>query len=128
MTRGAEDATVKLTATISLNEVSVTKEFTVVVKAEVEVEDGVTTIAEALTMALDADVIIQGTVSNIYQAWNDGYGNMSVYVTDETGTIIAFRITEKVEIGYVIKVEGKIGQYNNVNQISQGSIVIIISN
>ena len=125
VTIGDEDATVKLTATISSGEESTTKEFTVVVSTKSA--EGVATIAEALAAAVGTDITIQGTVSSIYYQWDESYGNMSVKVTDETGTIIAFRITEKVEIGYVIKVTGKIDQYNSVNQIAQGSTVTVIS-
>ena len=70
---------------------------------------------------------IIGKVIKIDQDWNEAYGNMSVFLTDGTGTIIAFRITEKVEVGYVIKVVGTIAVFNGVNQIAQGSTVTIIS-
>jgi len=86
----------------------------------------VTTVIDALGAKVGNEVEIQGEVTEIYLPWDDNYGNMSVYLTDNTGTIIAFRITEKVEVGYIIKVTGLIGVYNGINQIAQGSITEII--
>ena len=127
VTRSNKDVVVTLTAKLTIDGEVTTLTKKIKVLADAASTIGVITVAEALAAELGAEVTIQGTVSDIYQAWNDSYGNMSVKVTDETGTIIAFRITEKVEIGYVIKVVGTVDQYNNVNQIAQGSTVTIIS-
>ena len=86
----------------------------------------VTPISEALQLEKGATVTIEGTVDGVYYAWDDSYGNMSVYLSDETGRILAFRITEKVQMGYVIRVTGTIDIYNGTAQIAQGSTVEVI--
>lgn len=91
------------------------------------VQPAATPISEALKLNKGDKVIIEGEVSGIYYAWDDSYGNMSVYIKDETGTMLAFRITEKVQMGYVIRVEGIIDIYNGTAQIAQGSTVEVIA-
>ena len=93
----------------------------------VEPSVDVTPISEALAMAKGDAVTIEGTVDGIYYAWDDSYGNMSVYLSDETGRMLAFRITEKVQMGYVIRVTGTIDIYNGTAQIAQGSTVEVIA-
>ena len=83
------------------------------------------TIAEAMEAAAGTKVEISGTVSEIYQAWNEQYGNISVYITDGTTRIIIFRATVMLGVGDVITVQGEITAYNEVNQIAQGSTVTI---
>ena len=92
----------------------------------VEPSVDITQISEALAMAKGDTVTIEGTVDGIYYAWDDSYGNMSVYLSDETGRMLAFRITEKVQMGYVIRVTGTIDIYNGTAQIAQGSTVEVI--
>ena len=87
----------------------------------------VTPISEALKLQKGDTVIIEGTVDGIYYAWDDSYGNMSVYLSDETGRMLAFRITEKVQMGYIIRVTGTIDIYNGTAQIAQGSTVEVIA-
>ena len=87
----------------------------------------ITPISEALAMAKGDTVTIEGTVDGIYYAWDDSYGNMSVYLSDDTGRMLAFRITEKVQMGYVIRVTGTIDIYNGTAQIAQGSTVEVIA-
>ena len=82
-------------------------------------------ITEALAATEGTKVEISGTVSEIYQAWNDYYGNISVYITDGTSRIIVFRAKVLLGVGDVITVKGTITAYNNVNQIAEGSTVEI---
>lgn len=91
------------------------------------VEKVVTPIGDALKMSKGDAVTIEGEVSGIYYAWDDSWGNMSVYVEDETGEMLAFRITEKVEMGYIIRVTGIIDIYNGTAQIAQGGEVEVIA-
>ena len=83
------------------------------------------TAAEALAAAPGTKVIVSGTVSDIYYAWDDFYGNMSVYVTDATGTILAFRLETKVKVGDKITVTGELADYNGTNQLAQGCTAVI---
>ena len=84
------------------------------------------TIAEALKVSEGTQVIIQGTVSSIYQAWSDQFSNISAYIKDETGEILVFRFGLKVVVGDVIKVTGTATVYNNVIQIAQGATVELV--
>ncbi len=101
--------------------------FVVETTNNVVVETIVSKANVALTVPVDTEVKITGIVSRIYQEWDSGYGNMSVYLTDNTGTILAFRISEQVELGWEIEVTGKIGSYDSVNQIAQGSTTRVIA-
>ena len=83
------------------------------------------TIAEAMAAAVDTKVEISGTVTEIYQAWNEQYGNISVYISDGTARIIVFRASVMLGVGDVITVKGVITAYNEVNQIAQGATVEI---
>lgn len=86
------------------------------------------TVAEALTAAVGTQVKLTGTVTEIYQAWNTQYNNMSVYITDASGArIIIFRTTVSVKIGDLVTVTGTIGAYNEVNQIAQGNTLTIVN-
>ena len=85
------------------------------------------TIVEALAAPKGKKVVLTGTVSEINSAWSEEHGNMEVYLADEEGNkILLFRITVKVEVDDVLVVTGVIGQYNNVNQIAQGSTVEVV--
>ena len=83
------------------------------------------TIAEAMAAAVDTKVEISGTVTEIYQAWNEQYSNMSVYISDGTARIIVFRASVLLGVGDLINVKGVITAYNEVNQIAQGATVVI---
>ena len=113
-----EEQTVVLTATVTINEITKTKDFTVKVVPPAEI-----TIAEALSAEADTVVVIKGVVVGFYQTWNEQYGNCSPWITDGTGKIYAFRITENVAINDIIEVLGAISVYNNNNNIAQGATV-----
>lgn len=88
----------------------------------------VTTIAGALTAEVGASVEITGMVSEFYQGWNTQYNNCSPYIVDDAGNrIIVFRCKVDVKIGDIISVVGVIGQYNEVNQIAEGSTVTVVT-
>ena len=83
------------------------------------------TIEEALAAEIGTLVTIRGTVESMYREWDDNYGNCSPYITDGTNRIIVFRTTTNVSIGDKLVVTGIIGAYDGVNQIAQGSTVVI---
>lgn len=88
----------------------------------------VTTIAGALTAEVGASVEITGMVSEFYQGWNTQYNNCSPYIVDDAGNrIIVFRCKVDVKIGDIISVVGVIGQYNEVNQVAEGSTVTVVT-
>ena len=88
-------------------------------------KEEITTIAGALAGAEGDKATFTGTVSEIYQAWNTQYSNMSFYVTDGTNRILVFRAGTLVGIGDEVSVSGTVTVYNEVNQIAQGSTVTI---
>ncbi len=82
-------------------------------------------ISEALDAANGQSLIVSGTVSGFYETWSS-YGNCSPYISDGNGnTILVFRTTEQVGIGDKVTVTGKITVYNSINQIAQGSTLVI---
>ena len=113
-----EEQTVVLTATVTINEVTDTKDFTVKVVPPAEI-----TVKEALSAEADTVVVIKGVVVGFYETWNAEYGNCSPWITDGTGKIYAFRITENVAINDIIEVLGVISSYNGNNNIAQGATV-----
>lgn len=84
------------------------------------------TIEEALQAPKGKQVKITGVVVEIRDAWDTGYKNMSVYIAataDSETKILIYRTSEELKVGDSVIVTGVIGQYNNVNQIAQGSKV-----
>jgi len=86
----------------------------------------ITTIAGALAAGEGDAVELTGTVSGIYQAYNSQYGNISVYITDGTDTILAFRMTGEVKVGDKITVTGTITMYDSKAQIAQGCTFVMV--
>ena len=87
----------------------------------------VTTIAGALAAATGTNVELTGTVSEIYEAWNTQFNNMSYYLTDGTSTILVYRAGgAEVKVTDTVKIVGKITVYKDVNQIAQGGTTTLI--
>ncbi len=70
------------------------------------------------------EYVISGTVTKIHEAWNTQYNNMSVYITDETGSILVYRLKAQVGVGDKITVTGKVGTYGVTQQIKEATGVI----
>ena len=93
----------------------------------------VVTVAEFLA-ATDNDIEYQvsGTVSGIYQAYNPSYGNISIYISDETGEMLAYRLScegindpaNTITKGDLITVKGKRTLYNEKPQMAQGCVIV----
>lgn len=112
----------KFTATATCGDKTGTKEITVkVALPEMSIE-------EASKLADDSTVVIVGVVTNIAEkdVWSEKYGNMSVTITDNTGSLYIYRISTKVELGDVIKVTGKMATYKENRQIAQGATVEVL--
>ena len=97
-----------------------------VVYPPVEAET-VTTIAAALAAEDGTKAVLQGTVKSVDSEWSDLYSNMCVTITDGTNDIYLYRITLLVNVGDVIKVEGRVSTYNDQKQIGQGSTTTMIT-
>jgi len=116
----AEDATVKVTATIKHGEVTETKEFTVTVEKKPATVE-IISIEDALELADGTAVVVKGTVTKINTAWSDQYNNISVTISDGTGELYLYRLATKVEEGDVIVVTGKMATYNDARQVAAGA-------
>ena len=90
-----------------------------------------TTIAEAKTAKEGAEISFTNvTVSEIYQAWDDYYKNISFYVTDGVDKILVFRTGTMAYVGDIVDVTGIITIYTPTNgtpqaQVKQGATVKI---
>ena len=81
------------------------------------------TIDEALEAADNSNVIVSGIVVEIAIAYDEGYGNISVYLSNTNGTakIYLYRLTGEVTNGDIITVKGSMGTYNGQRQITGGT-------
>ena len=110
------------------------------VKAENPVEEPVepagpkvVTVAE-FNAATDNTIEYQvsGTISGIYQAYNASYDNISLYISDETGEMLAYRLScagindpaNTLTKGDLITVKGMRTLYNEKPQMAQGGVIV----
>ena len=112
----------------------------VLVKAENPVEEPVVpegpkvVTAAEFNAATDNSIEYQvsGTISGIYQAYNSSYNNISLYISDETGEILAYRLScegisdpaNTLTKGDLITVKGKRTLYNEKPQMAQGGVIV----
>ncbi len=98
------------------------------VKKEEVVERDYTLVSEIANLEANTEVTLQGVVSNYNSAWNSKYSNMSVYLTDESGTILLYRLKTNVTVGQVIRVVGQVSLNSNdntVKEISNGTATVV---
>ena len=112
----------------------------ILVKAENPVEEPVepagpkvVTVAE-FNNATDNTIEYQvsGTISGIYQAYNASYDNISIYISDETGEMLAYRLScagitdpaNTLTKGDLITVKGMRTLYNEKPQMAQGGVIV----
>ena len=100
---------------------------TVSLEVNVAAELKVSTVKEALELADNANVVVQGVVTAINSEWSDKYGNISVTITDKTGSLYVFRLATNVKLGQTIKITGKMGTYNDARQVAAGATAEIIA-
>ena len=86
----------------------------------------ITTIADALTADVGAQVKLVGTVLAIDTPWSEQHGNISVILTDGTNNILLYRMKTNVNVGDKIEVTGTVGTYNSTNQIAAGATATIL--
>ena len=112
----------------------------VLVKAENPVEEPVVpegpkvVTAAEFNSATDNSIEYQvsGTISGIYQAYDSYYKNISIYISDETGEILAYRLScegitdpaNTLTKGDLITVKGKRTLYNEKPQMAQGCVIV----
>ncbi len=80
------------------------------------------TIAEAIKVADNTNVIVTGTVVKINTAYSEQYGNISVTIADENGNqLYLYRLTGNVALNDVIQVKGAMATYNGSRQVAGGT-------
>ena len=94
----------------------------------------VVTVAEFLAAENDETIEYQisGTISGIYQAYNATYNNISIYITDATGEMLAYRLScegitdpaATITKGDEITVKGKRTLYNEAPQMAAGCVIV----
>lgn len=75
---------------------------------------------------------VSGIISGIYQAYNAEYNNISIYIADETGEILAYRLScvgvddpaNTLTKGDRITVKGMRTLYNEKPQMAQGCVIV----
>lgn len=100
---------------------------TVSLEVNVAAELKVSTVKEALELADGANVIVQGVVTAINTEWSDKYGNITVTITDKTGSLYVYRLATNVKVGQTIKITGKMGSHNGAKQVAAGATAEIIA-
>lgn len=84
------------------------------------------TIPEAIALPDLSLVIVSGTVTKINTAWDSGYKNISVTISDADGnTLYIHRLKTNVTLGDIITVTGKMTTYNGARQIDAGATATI---
>ena len=79
-------------------------------------------IAEALKVADNTNVIVTGTVVKIGTAYSSQYDNISVYIADDNGTqLYLYRLSGNVNVNDIIKVKGAMATYNGNRQLTGGT-------
>lgn len=131
VTRGETDITVTLTATASLNDVSIDKTYSVIVK-EAPASDAAVegTVAYVYTLAVDDEVTVTGVVSGfIRSVFSDALSYAGFYITDETGSIYVYdySISPTLTVGDEITIDATVAEYNSVYQLSSATLVETVS-
>lgn len=134
--------------TVNANSLEEPREATITLKYE-GVDDVLVTVAQAgyvdpnqihkvtvdafndLTGTETATYELTGVVSEIYQAYNSSYDNISFFIEDETGKVLIFRMDcnddaslASLKVGDVVTVQGKPTLYNDVIQMAAGGVCI----
>ena len=85
------------------------------------------TLTEVIALADGTAVVVTGTVVTIDAAYNEGYNNISVHISDNDGKKLSiYRLTGNVEVGQIIRVSGTITTYGGARQIAQGATFELI--
>ena len=94
----------------------------------------VVTVAEFLAAADDETIEYQvsGEITGIYKSYDSQYGNISIYITDETASMLAFRLScegiedpaNTITVGDLITVKGYRTLYNEAPQMAAGAVIV----
>ncbi len=111
VTRGAEDVTVKLTATITIGEEELVVDINVIVKAEVT---EILTVEEFLALEKGATATVKGYVYK----YDDG----SYIVSEDGVAVLAYKFKD-ADHGDLVVVSGKKDEYNGTPQFASGAVL-----
>ena len=110
-----------------VSEARVYKDINVFDESDIVID---TTISDILAGKYEkgTKVSFVGEISGIYQAWNEEYKNISVYVQDTKGKqIVVYRTPNKLDVDEIVKVTGVVDYYGGSYQIALGSAVEVIT-
>lgn len=129
----AGETTITATAPETETHVAGTASYQLTVAEPAPAGPMVVTVAEFNAATDDSiEYQVSGTISGIYQAYNASYGNISLYISDDTGEMLAFRLScagienpgETLTKGDLITVRGMRTLYNDVPQMAQGGVIV----
>lgn len=113
---------VTMTATVTLNDATATKEFVI------NVSENVLTVAAARALAAGQVVIIEGLVTSIAVATD---GRVVAFLEDDTAGIYLYKVAaadaSKVVVGNIIRVYGTTAVYENLIQITTFTNIVVVS-
>ena len=114
--------TVTMTATVTLNDATATRNFVI------EVKENVQTVAAVRALPVNELVIIEGLVTSIAVATD---GRVVAFIEDDTAGIYLYKVAaadaDKVVPGNIIRVYGKTAVFNNLIQITTFTNIVVIS-
>jgi hypothetical protein len=117
-----DSASVTMTATVTLNAATATKEFVVVV------EEDVVTVEMARTKAVDEKVIVEGLITSIAVATD---GRVVAFLEDATAGIYIYKVpaadASKIVVGNIVRIYGDAAIFNGLKQIDTITSVVVIS-
>lgn len=125
VTRGAEDVTVTLTATITSGDVSNTKDFTIVIMNQEFTTDGMS-VADVLQEDIGTRLNVEGVVTG-YPVFS---GNTGFFIQDADGTAIFIaEDIDGIEVGNKVTIRGDLALFTaNDNDRPQLVNVLLIDN
>ena len=122
---------VVLTATLTKNAATATKEFTVVVVCQEDTNKiDALTVAEAIAADQGDTVTVRGVVSGFHWGtYNDANSVQGCYITDATGTIYVYGylVAQEVEKGDDVVLSATVGAYKENVQLTSPTLVQTVS-
>ena len=130
----ANEETTAVTHTVTFSAGDLTAVLTLTQAAAEPKGPQTVTVAEFLAAADDETIEYQvsGEITGIYKSYDSQYGNISIYITDETASMLAFRLScegiedpaNTITVGDLITVKGYRTLYNEAPQMAAGAVIV----
>ena len=130
----ANEETTAVTHTVTFSAGDLTAVLTLTQAAAEPKGPQTVTVAEFLAAADDETIEYQvsGEITGIYQSYNSQYNNIAIYITDETASMLAYRLScegiedpaNTITVGDLITVKGNRILYNGTAQMAQGGVIV----